>query len=133
MKKIILILFCLMNLCACQKKDLYVLHYFYNSTCGECQLMKSDFIDLLDDNIKVISYDMDQSENVIKYQECLDQLENIDLNLYLHPMTPFIYMENGFGAVGYIKDLKSVYLTLIKETINNQPYSLVPSGVWVSK
>jgi len=133
MKKIILIFSILIALIACEKKDSYVLHYFYNSTCGECQLIKEDFINALDNRIEVISYDMDETRNLIKYQECLDQLMNIDLNLYQEPLTPFIYMEDGFGAVGYIKDLKSVYLKLVEETIKNQPYSLIPSGVWVSK
>lgn len=129
MKKWVLILLLVLSGCTNQKKE-PVLHIFYSKTCSDCLLLEEKFIPLLE-GINVEVHDIDKIESVELYKDYLDTLVNIDKSLYDTPMTPFIYMDDGFGAVGYSVIMNDVYLDLIQETIDNEEYTIVPSGVWI--
>lgn len=130
MKKWISLLFVFL-LCSCSLKKEPKIYIFYSQTCPSCEVLKTSFIPQIPNSIKVELLDID--ENELFYNEVLNRLENIDKSLYSQPMTPFIYFESKFAAVGYEKIMDEIYLQLIDESLNNQEYSIVPSGVWVEK
>lgn len=131
MKKFILFILTIV-LCGCQK-NVPTLHVFYTSTCSECLLLQSDFLAQVDDSIEVQLHNMDKQESIDLYKQVLDRLENVDVNLYDQPLTPMIYLEDGFAAVGYMGVMKDIYNQLIEETLQNRPYSIIPSGVWIEE
>jgi hypothetical protein len=96
-------------------------------------LLQSDFLVQVDDSIEVQLHNMDKQESIDLYKQVLDRLENVDVNLYDQPLTPMIYLEDGFAAVGYMDVMKDIYNQLIEETLQNRPYTIVPSGVWIEE
>lgn len=133
MKKWISLLLVLL-LIGCKSQNKPKLYVFVNKTCGECQQLEKNFLPQVnDENLEIILLDMDDKENVEQYEEALSSLENIDSSLYDQPITPFIYFENEFGAVGYHEVMDEVYLQLIDEALHQKEFSFIPSGVWIVK
>ena len=133
MKKIIslLLLFSLIGCHSEQKSKLYI---FVSQTCGECLKLKENFLPKIEDEqVEIVLLDVDLQENVEIYNEVLDRLENIDRSLYNQKITPFIYLENKFGALGYHEVMDEAYLQLIHDAMNNNEYAFIPSGVYLEK
>lgn len=121
-------------LCACQNQPKSnKLHVFYSSTCASCKDLENNFLPLVSSEVEIVLYDIDDENHQELYKSYLQTLDNIDLSLLENPITPFIYMENGFGAIGYEKVMDDIYLELIEKTVQNQTYTTVSSGVWISK
>ena len=132
--KLLLVVCTLMMLlgCSCQLNK-YTLCVFYSSTCATCKDLENNFLPLVSSEVEIVLYDIDDINNQELYKSYLQNLDNIDLSLLENPITPFIYMENGFGAIGYDQVMNDIYLELIEKTIQNEPYTIIPSGVWISK
>lgn len=131
MKKLLLLLVLLLTACV-RPIDSPTLHVFYSKTCSECQLMEEKFIPLIKD-VSIELHDIDDIKSVDLYKTYLKTLKNIDESLYDMPITPFIYMEKGFGAIGYNEVMNDIYIDLIEETLEKKEYTIVPSGVWICK
>ena len=130
--KKILSLILLFTLCGCNQEQPKI-YIFYHQTCGSCRAMQEYFIPQIPKEIEVILLDIDNEENIDYYHQVLDRFEDIDQSLYEQVMTPFLYYEGKFCAIGYERVMDEVYIQLINESLNHQKYTIIPSGVWIEK
>lgn len=122
--KMLLVLVLCFTMVGCQKKKntydkTYTLKYFYIEGCSNCEYFTENGLPLIEeefgDHMKIITYNMDDRENVDEVRTAYDEVVNniINFNQDDYGFGPFLVLDGYFAQLG-VEDVDYFLETLIK-------------------